>query len=394
MNPNEAGPESLDLLMLSARLRVITDRRSVAARLRAELSRFLVAPGPPACTIEVRFEPPPARARLFGRTIVLDRDDAEDQAYGLVFRAALDLADRHVVLHAAALERDGRALLVAGPSESGKTTLTLALVREGFRLLSDDFTPLDRETGLVHPFLKALGIRPGPGRRLADLDGDALAREPLDVGLLPASSLAVTPAHPVAIALMDGGAEPPSPTDPFFFGVRTAGDPTAVAARLRAVRALDVVRVEDDGVVLAIDPARGAVHALAAALESVEDQVLEYGLMPRSYERRTSAPVLRAMRSGDALLLLAREIQNRRPHGAYFRAMGGDAGRMTLEIARLVGGTRQVWLVAGRPEETARALVRYFEDACERTPPRPSPSRSPSGPSSSSSGSGGSTSTK
>lgn len=41
-------------------------------------------------------------------------------------------------LHAAALERDGRALLLAGPSGVGKSTLVYAAVRAGFRVLTED----------------------------------------------------------------------------------------------------------------------------------------------------------------------------------------------------------------------------------------------------------------
>jgi hypothetical protein len=41
-------------------------------------------------------------------------------------------------LHAAAIVRDGRALLVAGPSGAGKSSLTYAALREGFRILADD----------------------------------------------------------------------------------------------------------------------------------------------------------------------------------------------------------------------------------------------------------------
>jgi hypothetical protein len=41
-------------------------------------------------------------------------------------------------LHAAALARDGRGLLIAAPSGSGKTTLAYTLVKEGWDFLSDD----------------------------------------------------------------------------------------------------------------------------------------------------------------------------------------------------------------------------------------------------------------
>ncbi len=42
------------------------------------------------------------------------------------------------LLHAAALEKDKTGYLFPGPSHSGKTTLSLALIKEGYRFLSDD----------------------------------------------------------------------------------------------------------------------------------------------------------------------------------------------------------------------------------------------------------------
>jgi len=64
-----------------------------------------------------------------------------------------------VQLHAAGVSRDGAALLVAGPSGAGKTTLCVALLARGWRLLGDDTVPLDVGTGLALPFPKPLRIK-------------------------------------------------------------------------------------------------------------------------------------------------------------------------------------------------------------------------------------------
>jgi hypothetical protein len=45
-------------------------------------------------------------------------------------------------LHAAAVEVDGRALVVSGPTRHGKTTLAASLAAAGFRLLSEDLVDL------------------------------------------------------------------------------------------------------------------------------------------------------------------------------------------------------------------------------------------------------------
>jgi len=46
--------------------------------------------------------------------------------------------DGHVALHASAVSIDGRAVAFLGPKHAGKSTLALALVRLGARLLTDD----------------------------------------------------------------------------------------------------------------------------------------------------------------------------------------------------------------------------------------------------------------
>lgn len=67
--------------------------------------------------------------------------------------------ERFVTLHAAAVARDDELILLAGESGAGKTTLTLALLDDGWSYLSDDLAPLAVETGLVHPFPKPLGVK-------------------------------------------------------------------------------------------------------------------------------------------------------------------------------------------------------------------------------------------
>jgi hypothetical protein len=53
---------------------------------------------------------------------------------------------------------DGQAMVIPGPSFSGKTTLVSALVQAGAIYYSDEYAVLD-EHGLVHPYAKPLSIR-------------------------------------------------------------------------------------------------------------------------------------------------------------------------------------------------------------------------------------------
>ncbi|MFC3581712.1 HprK-related kinase A [Sphingomonas hylomeconis] len=66
---------------------------------------------------------------------------------------------RYLLLHASAVERDGRALLMTGQSGAGKSTLAALLSRRGWRLMGDEFALLDPATGLVHAFPRLVSLK-------------------------------------------------------------------------------------------------------------------------------------------------------------------------------------------------------------------------------------------
>lgn len=72
---------------------------------------------------------------------------------------AFDRAEGLIDIHAAALEREGRGLLLVGPLSAGKTTFALELMERGFKLLSDDMAPIDLRSGQILPLPKPLVIK-------------------------------------------------------------------------------------------------------------------------------------------------------------------------------------------------------------------------------------------
>jgi len=97
-------------------------------------------------------------------------------------------ANRRVFVHAGVVEWHGRAIVLPGPTYSGKSTLVAALVRAGARYYSDEYAVLD-SLGRVHPYSAPLSMRvPGvawPMRQ--SLSTPASSAKPLPVGLVALS---------------------------------------------------------------------------------------------------------------------------------------------------------------------------------------------------------------
>ncbi len=66
---------------------------------------------------------------------------------------------RFLLLHAAAVERDGRAVIMTGESGAGKSTLAAMLQARGWRLMADEFVLVEPATGLVHPFPRPVSLK-------------------------------------------------------------------------------------------------------------------------------------------------------------------------------------------------------------------------------------------
>ncbi len=68
-------------------------------------------------------------------------------------------AHHYLMLHAAVLERAGRALILPGDPGAGKSTLTAALMLDGWRLLSDEITLIDRRDGRLYGLARPVSLK-------------------------------------------------------------------------------------------------------------------------------------------------------------------------------------------------------------------------------------------
>src|SRR3954468_17052725 len=66
---------------------------------------------------------------------------------------------RYLLLHAATVEKDGRAIVMTGESGAGKSTLAAMLGERGWRLMGDEFALLGLDDGRLRPFPRAVSLK-------------------------------------------------------------------------------------------------------------------------------------------------------------------------------------------------------------------------------------------
>lgn len=87
----------------------------------------------------------------------------KDQAYpmlewGLNWCVSMH-AHQYLIIHAAAVEKNGFAAILPAPPGSGKSTLCAGLVLAGWRLLSDELTLIDRRSGLIQALARPVSLK-------------------------------------------------------------------------------------------------------------------------------------------------------------------------------------------------------------------------------------------
>jgi hypothetical protein len=86
-----------------------------------------------------------------------------------VNRAVVEATANRLLVHASAVEADGRALVFPAPMEAGKSTLAAELLRAGYRYVTDEAVALDPTTLDVEPYPRPINVDRGSWPLLRDL---------------------------------------------------------------------------------------------------------------------------------------------------------------------------------------------------------------------------------
>jgi HprK-related kinase A len=266
---------ALSLRIGPATFRIGSDWRSPLAALEHMYATY-PKPGPVA-DFTVRLEAEKIWRRWLRPSVAIQGDytlpDAAPMALAHGLLAAemgmnLQMAlgqKQFLLLHAASVERDGRALLMTGESGAGKSTLAALLGERGWRLMGDEFALVDLETGDLHAFPRAISLKNRAIGLFDHVEPDRLG--PLLEGTPKGRIRHLRPAAD-AIARMD---EPAPPALILFPRFDTGFDPA-----IRPVGAAEVfVRLTQASTNYVLLGERG-FDALTGLVRSVPAQAIDY----------------------------------------------------------------------------------------------------------------------
>jgi len=167
-----------------------------------------------------------------------------------ITRLVLEGTGPNVPIHAGAVVLDGRAIVLAGQSHAGKSTLTAWLTWRGWGFLTDEVAILDVEStfgqAVVRPFWRPVGVRRG-----GPLDAVVTFPSADPEVLIPATEL--------------GRLAEPAPLAAFVMPSYTPGD----AGGLEPMTAAATLRTLAAHLPTLLDGGRRVFRALSSLLETV-----------------------------------------------------------------------------------------------------------------------------
>ncbi|MBT3349693.1 MAG: hypothetical protein HOC91_13390 [Nitrospinaceae bacterium] len=159
--------DEMQVNLLGVRLRIGGPAREIAHLRNSLFSRCNEPPGPkPNASIQFEIDCGTYRAWFVDKSSepIYESDDRSDFFWWLdneLFRKSLKKSPHLIQVHGGAVEKGGKAILFLGDSYAGKSTMTLHLLRQGYRFLTDEVILIDPRTLRVAPFHRNLLVRQG-----------------------------------------------------------------------------------------------------------------------------------------------------------------------------------------------------------------------------------------
>ena len=198
-----------------AAFRLLSQWRTPIDQLR---TLYVGYPVPDIADFTVRLEASSAWRRYIRPSVAIEGDFMLPDAAPLPLAQGLLAAEmgmnlqmalgwrRHLLLHASAVEKDGRAIVMTGESGSGKSTLAAMLGERGWRFMGDEFVLLNMTDGSIAPFPRLISLKNEAIARIEDMvPADRLGPR---MDNTPKGSIRHVVPNPSALARMDETARP------------------------------------------------------------------------------------------------------------------------------------------------------------------------------------------
>ncbi len=158
---------TLQVNLLDYRLRIIGPPREIEEMKGSLFTRCQESPESEPDTV-YHIEVDKKEFRVFQvdqeKSLIFHSDNLDDIFWNVEYAFFCEALWRNndlIQIHGAAVERDGRALVFLGDSYVGKSTMTLHLIRRGYRFLSDEVVLIDPVSCRLKPFPRNLLVRRG-----------------------------------------------------------------------------------------------------------------------------------------------------------------------------------------------------------------------------------------